>query len=172
MKRIFTLIIIISITSFSCSNTNKNAKHKSLEKIIKENNKKPIEISKNNYESDTIRKHCNSVYLKSLFDNIENPSDKDIENFLLTFDESCKSKVEYLEFSNELLFDILYRYPNRVIIILSKNKNINQNLILKELEAPIHDGIDIKEIIKRTKKIDNDISNKIVKVLLNIPPIN
>jgi len=169
MKKIFSLIVAVTVMiGMSCTSTTTRTTHKSI-KMKQENVQNSIDISKNNLKNDTINMHCNMLYLTKLYNNIENPSNDDIENFLLTFDNTCQSKVEYLEFSNELLFDILNRYPDKVINILSKNKNINLNIILDELKTPINDRVDIKEIVNKTRKINNDISRKIVQVLLSIP---
>jgi len=170
MKKIFSLIVVVTVMiNMSCTNTTTRTSHRSIKKVKLENNKNSIDISKKNIKNDTTNMHCNMLYITKLYNNIENPSNDDIENFLLTFDNTCQSKVEYLEFSNELLFDMLNRYPDKVINILSKNKKINLNIILDELKTPINDRVDIKQIINKTRKINNDISRKIVQVLLSIP---
>ncbi len=121
------------------------------------------------HKTDTIHKLCNISLLLILEHHLENPSDKDLNNFLETFDKSCQINVEYSEFSNELLFKVLQKYPNRMISILSKNKNIKLKYILKELHNPVHDGFDINNIINKIQMNRDIISIKIVKALKEIP---
>ena len=121
-----------------------------------------------NHKMDTIHKQCNIKILLTLEDHLENPSDKELNNFFETFDESCKTNIEYSEFSNELLFKVLQKYPNRAIQILKNNKNIKRKYILKELQNPVHDGFNISNIIKKIEMNKDTISIKIVKTLKEI----
>ncbi len=57
-------------------------------------------------EQDTIY-WCNIDYLVSLKKTIDNASYDTIKDFLFTFDDSCSNNVEYSQFSNELLFEVL-----------------------------------------------------------------
>jgi len=116
---------------------------------------------------DSLR--CNINILGKLYDTMDNPESKDILNFLFTFDESCNNHIEYSQFSNELLFELLVEHTESLIVLLS-NENINIDLILKELSTPINDKFKIEYLLKKVENIDICIiKNKVKEALLEIP---
>ena len=120
---------------------------------------KPIEYN------DSIR--CNIDFIVRLSNVMDKSSDNDILAFLYTFDESCNNNVEYLEFSNEILFQSLYKHPEQVLKLLSY-KNVNTNLILEELRTPVNDRYNTEDIIKEVDKVEeSEIKNRVKKSLRN-----
>src|SRR5687768_7465593 len=75
-------------------------------------------------------KRCDIAVLGQIDRNIENLKEKEIKDFLLTFDTSCNNNVEYSEFSNELLFKILDKHTLTILTVLeSKEKNLKTDKI-------------------------------------------
>jgi len=165
------LLILLSMLVFSCNEKKKENINTSLVK-----NEPKTEINKNLKKTEVVRDSsktkkvvirdssffCNINYANILQKNIGNPDEKDIKNFLLTFDKSCSSNIEYGEYSNELLFEILNRNTKSVIDILSDNNNlIDISFICQELESPINDAIDLKKLSKNIIDLDTDKEVKI-----------
>jgi hypothetical protein len=89
----------------------------------------------------------------------------DILDFLLTFDKECRNNVEYSEVSNELLFTILDKQTELILLTLKKyEKSISSDLIIEELTTPINDSFDLKQLIKKVAKTsaDNDLKRKVI----------
>lgn len=107
--------------------------------------------------NDSLR--CNIDFLVSLNNVIDNPSDNEVLSFLYTFDTSCSNNAEYLEFSNEILFDCLYKHPRQLVSLLL-HQNVNTDLIMEALESPTSDKYNIKDIIK---KVDDNIDESEIK---------
>jgi hypothetical protein len=99
-------------------------------------------------------KRCDIAVLGQIDRNIENLKEKEIKDFLLTFDTSCNNNVEYSEFSNELLFKILDKHTLTILTVLeSKEKNLKTDKILYELSSPINDSFNIDELISKVEKV-------------------
>jgi hypothetical protein len=99
-------------------------------------------------------KRCDIAVLGQIDRNIENLKEKEIKDFLLTFDTSCNNNVEYSEFSNELLFKILDKHTLTILTVLeSKEKNLKTDKILYELSSPINDSFNIDELISKIEKV-------------------
>lgn len=92
-----------------------------------------------------------------------------VANFLATFHESCKNNVEYSEWSNELLFLVISKKPDRVLELLSKNSSLSRDYILNELANPTHEQRDLDKIIEsiREQKVpdSDEWKLKIIKSL-------
>lgn len=170
------LIILITtgfFSSCSCQQGESNNSNVELQEIKIEQVKSSISMNDVKVEekfteyNDSLR--CNIDFIVKLSNVMNNPSDKDILNFLYTFDESCNNNVEYLEFSNEILFQSLYEHPQQVLKLLS-HKNVNINLILEELKTPINDKYNIKDIIREVNKADeSEMKDKVKKSLSLVP---
>ncbi len=164
-----TVFLIFYISLLSCSQ-NDSVNPKPILMVEKRIIEDKINItygkfqdSKNVTQLDTIRCNINLVAKLSL--SIDNPEDKDILNFLLTFSESCNSNIEYSEFSNEILFDLLFHYPNKVVTYLSNDK-VNSQIILTEFESPINDKYNIDDILKTVEKTDEcQMKKKVIEHL-------
>jgi hypothetical protein len=112
---------------------------------------------------------CNSTILTHISVNLDKPlKEDDILQFLLTFGSACKNNVEYSEWSNELLFEVLKKHTKATIHALNSGKGkIDKNYILKELRAPLHDQFDIGEIIKKVERVSDapDIQREVIDAL-------
>lgn len=96
---------------------------------------------------------CDIETLAVTESNIYKLTDKEIKDFLLTFDYRCKNNIEYSEYSNELLFVVLENHTKSFIKIIRKEKkSLNLDKILSEIARPIHDSIDLNWILI---KVDN-----------------
>ena len=73
-----------------------------------------------------------------------------LSEFLCTFDNSCKNNVEYSEFSNETLFAVLEKAPNLFFQVMTTGQ-IDNKIILKEIENPINDLINLQKIYDKIK---------------------
>jgi len=137
-------IVVIACFCF-CSSCHINGQSHSLNHTNKELN------------VDSFR--CNIDIVLQLSKTIEDPDEGDILNFLYTFDETCNSNVEYREFSNEVLFQVIQKHSYQVLDLLS-NKNVKTYLILQELKSPVSDTYNRKDVEIVIKKVESIIENK------------
>lgn len=77
-----------------------------------------------------------------------------VQDFLCTFDESCKDDLEFSKMSNETLFDVVHNAPEVFLKVLQYGKLKNQDFILEELGHPAHAGINKEVIISKIKNQD------------------
>lgn len=91
----------------------------------------------------------------------DNLSKKIILEFLKTFDISCERNVEYMEYSNEVLFLILNQDPAKVIKVLNNNlRKLDFVQIQSHLENPMHDLDNLEELKKRILGIKQKSNTK------------
>jgi hypothetical protein len=110
-------------------------------------------------------KKCDISILGQIDSNIENLTQKEIEDFLLTFDASCHDNVEYSEFSNELLFTILDKHTLTILTVLeNKRKDSKIEEILNGLSSPVNDSFNIEGLISRVSKIiiNNELREQLI----------
>jgi hypothetical protein len=119
-----------------------------------------------------INYHCNLEYVKQADINSTKLNNKLIKEFLLTFHKDCSNNVEYIEYSNETLFEILNSNPSLVLQVINDNiGKIEYKLILQAIENPIHDKIDLKKVkanvnsVEKDSKIKRDIISALNKAL-------
>jgi hypothetical protein len=79
---------------------------------------------------------CDIDKVKTVEENMKNLNYQIIEDFLCTFDVSCKTNEEYSEWSNELIFKVVENYSALRIKVLEQSQNIDRILILNEIENP------------------------------------
>lgn len=111
---------------------------------------------------------CQSEPLLAITKNIDKLNDGLILDFLRTFSVICENNVEFSEWSNELLFEIMAQEPEKLIMLFAENfSELDTAAILKELESPIHDLIDIEALKGKIASIDidKDIKQDIIKRL-------
>jgi hypothetical protein len=97
--------------------------------------------------------------------NVGGVNQQEMVDFLLTFAEECQTNVEYSEWSNELLFELLEKQTELVVkTIAHQTKRIELAAILRNLEEPLHDRFNIKAIISKVEKIkfDPDVKKEII----------
>ena len=109
---------------------------------------------------------CNVGYLK-IAEN--NPNDTNIKNALCTMSIRCINNVEFMEYSNELVFLFLEREANITVREISKLSTDMQDFIIDHVAHPINDGIDLNLIRMQFQilKGKNENENKVIKRILN-----
>lgn len=92
-------------------------------------------------------------------------SDDQIKCFLEGFSESCSNNVEYSEYSNEVLFKVISKYPDKFLSALS-NLKIEREYIYSELSNSIldFDLLDIRKRIEETKS-NSEYKSKVLLFL-------
>ena len=111
---------------------------------------------------------CDMAYLLDVSKNVGRATHEEIVNFLLTFGEECRNNVEYSEWSNELLFELLEKQTELLVkTITHQTKRIELAAILKNLEQPIQDRFNVKAIIGNVEKVkfDADVKKEIINRL-------
>ncbi len=98
---------------------------------------------------------CDIETIKVTQENITNLNFKIVKEFLCTFDETCKEDLEFARWSNETLFDVVHNAPELFLKVLQFGGLNNQDLILNELESPVHSGINVPVIRNKVKKLDD-----------------
>lgn len=76
---------------------------------------------------------------------------KEISKLIQAIRTTNPNDVEFGQGSNEMLFIYAERYPKSFINAFSKASEQSKIEIVKELETPIHDGIDLKLVYQRIK---------------------
>ena len=109
---------------------------------------------------------CNIQILSYVDKNINNLSADLVFQFLYTFSDNCKNNVEYMEYSNELLFRVLQTYPEDVAKWIN-NEKLNKKTILGQLKVPINDAIDVSAVINKVEHSNIDSQIK-TEFLLNL----
>ena len=89
-----------------------------------------------------------------------------IRKFLFTFGKECINNAEYSQYSNEVLFKIM-DYQTAELLEGLTEKDIELEYILKVIEQPIHDGIDVNDLHKKVSELEfeNDIKYSVLKSL-------
>ena len=111
---------------------------------------------------------CDRTILLSTSNNIGQLTQKQIADFLFTFGKECRNNVEYSEWSNELLFSLLDKQTELTLKTIEKEeKKIEKDEILNDLSEPIHDMIDLKELIAKIDKVkmNGRLKNEIIEKL-------
>lgn len=90
-----------------------------------------------------------------------------VTNFLCTFDRSCRNNVEFSEWSNEILFQILKKSPHLFFQAIKK-KQVNTELLIDEIENPIADFHfqDIYDVVKITSVSNKAFKAKVLNALV------
>ncbi|MBK6266383.1 hypothetical protein JKA74_15165 [Marivirga sp. S37H4] len=163
MKKTITIIMISWVMMFGCNPSNK--KDSSNESIAKMDSAitevKPKKVDKTPVvETDIVNKstktpegRCDISVILQTSESIENLTNEDIYKFLFTFSEDCKNNIEFGEFSNEVLFEVLLRYPLEISNNLKKD-SIYQDIILNEIANPIMEMQSADEIINNVNSLE------------------
>jgi hypothetical protein len=111
---------------------------------------------------------CDMAKLLDVSKSVGRVTHQEIVDFLLTFGEECKNNVEYSEWSNELLFELLEKQTELTVkTIAHQAQRIELAAILENLEEPIHDRFDLKTIIAKVEKVkfNPEMKNEIINRL-------
>ena len=81
--------------------------------------------------------------------------------------EVCRNNVEYSEEANEILFDLLRNRPAEVIEILETYPGLNNKYLYQEVQSPLTDDYDLKEVFAAIDSVKSSSSAK-MKLLLAV----
>lgn len=81
---------------------------------------------------------CDIQKVKAVDDHLDSLTYQIVSDFICTFDSTCKTNIEYSEWSNEILFKVLDKSPGIFFQVITMEKVDNKQL-LKEIENPIID---------------------------------
>jgi hypothetical protein len=97
---------------------------------------------------------CKIEYARDIKLNIDNLTEEQISLFLCSFDEKCSKNVEFSQFSNKMLFLLMSRYPVQALKVMSEGKNLSMKSIQENLQSPISDNIDLKQLYKQIEEVE------------------
>jgi hypothetical protein len=123
-----------------------------------------IPTSKFNHKNDSCK--CNYSCWPIINDSINKLPEKQILSFLKTLGTICQNNIEFSEYSNEVLFKILKIAPSSTIKTIENHETeLEISVILKEIENPIHDGLDLQNILRLIKvvKPESKIKSRIIE---------
>ena len=113
-------------------------------------------------------KKCDGTVVLSTKNAIGQLTREEVSDFLLTFGKECINNIEYSEFSNEVLFALLEEHTDLTLTTMEgMGKEIEIDVLLKEIASPLHDLIDIKGILEKveTAKVSKHFKSKVVEQL-------
>jgi len=103
----------------------------------------------------TLCEKCDIEKINIIYNNLDNLTFEMVDDFLCTFDKSCKNNVEFTQWSNEMLFKVLTKSPELYFKVLTKGKLKNAELLLEEIKNPVIE-IDYQIIYDKIKKVDTE----------------
>lgn len=111
-------------------------------------------------------KKCDIEKVNIVNSNLDSLTFQMIEDFLGTFDKSCISNIEYSQWSNEMLYRLFDNEPDLVFKVIEHGQIDNYQILLDEIENPIHD-IDFQKIYDRISEIktNSDFKEKVLNSL-------
>lgn len=176
-------LIIISICSFllfsGCNNIEKqnvaktsNSKIDSIDQIHLDKND---EVGLKMYTGFRCTP-CNIDAVAKFENNFNNLNEKLITEFLCTFDSLCKMNIEYSEYSNEMLFRFLNKYPDLYLTnIVNEHLLKNQAYIFQVLSEPVSDEFDVDSLIDKIANCQvegyDEVKMKTIKAVGGIPVV-
>lgn len=110
-------------------------------------------------ELDTLK--CNINIVAKTIRDIETISEKEMIQFIKTFDKECANNAEFSEFSNEALFIVIQNKPGLFISTIEKEiDEIDLDAIIIDLENPMNDLIDLQNTLNSIKKAQGNVDLK------------
>src|ERR1041385_1578815 len=101
--------------------------------------------------ADNACKKCDIEKVKMVQAHLDSLTFTIISDFLCTFGKSCINDAEFSASSNGTLFTVLEYAPTLFFRVLAKSK-FDNDLLLKEVESPINDLIDLQKIYNKVKR--------------------
>ncbi|HBX86008.1 MAG: hypothetical protein A2W97_00950 [Bacteroidetes bacterium GWE2_40_63] len=133
----FNIILFLMFFFQACAN-NSEIKSKSQKDEIKIDSSK-VEVEK---------KKCDTELVLRIEQSISNLSQNDILEFINNINSDCKNNVEFIEYYNEVLFEVLEKYPAEFCNCMKSVDRNQQELICEELKEPVNDGINLENVKK------------------------
>ena len=98
--------------------------------------------------------NCKIEYVLVAHKNLNELTNEIVKDFLLTFDSTCSNNIEYSEFSNQTLFEVLDSNPQLFCHVMrAESKIVHYQVIIDALKAPINDGIPLNEILHKIENL-------------------
>jgi hypothetical protein len=98
-------------------------------------------------------KKCDGMVLSSTNGKVGHLTQNEIRDFLLTFGKECRNNVEFSEWSNEILFAVLYTQTKLTLQTMEKERRLlEMEEIMEDLNSPVNDSINIKKLIPRVEE--------------------
>jgi hypothetical protein len=87
-----------------------------------------------------------------------------VNKFLYSFCDSCRSNIEYSQYSNRVLFELLENHAELVLNSLKENDELDVDKILQEISMPVSDATDLRKLKMIIQKIEdkNDIKEGVL----------
>ena len=95
----------------------------------------------------------------------ENIKNHEIELLLSSVNSLCLQSTEYSEWVNEIIYKLIIIKPEGFIASFNKQSTNIQKNVLKEIESPIHDGIDLEASYNSIKSTNSQNSESILKAI-------
>jgi len=109
---------------------------------------------------------CNIDIVREIDKNFDKLSAISLRYFLMTFSKDCKNNAEYLEYSNEILFKLLDKYPDVLVQVMNDNKKeLDIDCILYSVSHPVNDKIDLLHIKHQLQNLKNPMALKLLESL-------
>lgn len=111
---------------------------------------------------------CDTKVLIPISKNLGTAKQSEIRDFLMTFGKECRNNVEFSEWSNEILFDLLDKQTELTLqTIVVEGKKIEKSEVIKVLSSPLLDRVDAKKLKERIKKLEFDpaLKREIIEAL-------
>jgi hypothetical protein len=89
---------------------------------------------------------CDSSVLIETQEHLGNLSGDQFQEFFGAIDPSCKGDTRFMEWVNDLLFRTLESQPQHFINTFDTLPRVTKRMILDELSAPGHEGLDAAQI--------------------------
>ena len=111
---------------------------------------------------------CSIGILVDIDTNKNNLTELAVSKFICTFSISCKNNVEFMEYSNEIIFFILANKTDYFLSELSKKSKTYINFVYEQLSSPLNDYdlYILEQKIKDSKSGTVELRNKMVEALL------
>ena len=152
MKRQLSIFIIVLISSLlGCKNQPSSQKEVSITSG-NINSLGTIDSTKVSNVPVSVILKCNEDIVLRVHEHLDSLSVNEIIQFLKVFSIECRNNVEFSEFSNEVLFEVMDRQPMSFIkAICETQSDIEYQAIYSEIKSPLHDLIPLDKIKKSVK---------------------
>lgn len=108
----------------------------------------PASIKIDSVKVNIKEKLCDTDLVLRIEQNISSLSQKDILKFINNISVDCKNNIEFIEYYNEVLFELLEKYPEVFCNCVELSDKTQKELIYEELKEPVNDGINLDNIKK------------------------
>ena len=109
---------------------------------------------------------CNIKTISDVTKNMEKIKDSQVEKFLCTIKKECELNIEFSQYSNEVLFDILDKHTNKFVIAFSKVPVPEREYLLFVISNPLLDyNIEDFQLKVKNSEGSTEIKSLILKAL-------